>query len=80
MCKSAPTLKEALITEFRLAARFVVSHDFREGVRAQLVEKDRNPRWQPATLADVTEGMVAACFAPLGDQELQLTDHWVLVD
>ncbi len=73
-------MKEALVTEFRLAARFVVSPDFREGVRAALVDKDRAPKWQQSTLAEVTDAMVAACFAPLGEQELHLTDHWTLVD
>jgi enoyl-CoA hydratase len=74
------SLKEALVTDFRLASRLVVAADFREGVRAAVIDKDKNPKWRPATLADVTDDMVEACFAPLGAAELALKDHWTLVD
>ncbi len=80
MARSAPTLRDALVTDFRIASRITGSFDFREGVRAALIDKDRAPKWQPATLAEVSDEMVAAFFAPLGDDELQLTDHWTLVD
>ena len=43
-----------------------------EGVRAQIVDKDRNPRWTPATLAEVTVTDVERFFAPLGARELGL--------
>ncbi|TYL49949.1 enoyl-CoA hydratase/isomerase family protein [Nocardioides sp. BGMRC 2183] len=66
-------LAEALDTEYRLALRFHDHHDFVEGIRAQVVEKDRNPRWQPAAIDGVTGEAVAAFFAPLGDAELGLT-------
>lgn len=65
-------LEPALDLEYRLALRFHASHDFVEGVRAQVVDKDRNPRWSPARLAEVTEADVAAYFAPAGDRELGL--------
>jgi enoyl-CoA hydratase len=61
-------LRDCLAMEFRLATRMLVSHDFREGVRAALVDKDRSPKWQPASLAGV--GDVGGFFAPLGDAEL----------
>jgi enoyl-CoA hydratase len=80
MGRAAPTLKDALVTDFRLATRMVPGHDFREGVRAVLIDKDRSPKWQPATLAEVSEDTVAAAFAPLGENELRLTDHWKLID
>jgi enoyl-CoA hydratase len=56
--------------EMRIAARVVMSHDFSEGVRAVIVEKDNKPQWSPATLEGVTPAMVDAIFAPLpADQE-----------
>ncbi len=56
--------------EMRIAARMVQSHDFAEGVRAVIVEKDNAPRWDPADLAEVTPAMLDAIFAPLpADQE-----------
>jgi enoyl-CoA hydratase len=65
-------LGEALDLEYRLALRIHPSHDFAEGVRAQVVDKDRDPRWSPATLAEVREADVASYFATLGDRELGL--------
>jgi enoyl-CoA hydratase len=50
------TLENCLRREFRIACRMRLSHDFDEGVRALLVDKDRAPRWQPATLAAVDIG------------------------
>ncbi len=74
------SLKEQLKTEFRLTSRLLTHPDLREGVRAALIDKDRSPKWQPATLAEVTDDMVDACFAPLGTEELELQDRWTLVD
>ena len=45
-----------------LARHLVGGPDFAEGVRAQLVDKDRNPRWQHDRLEDVTRAEVLACF------------------
>jgi enoyl-CoA hydratase len=80
--RKAASLAEALKTEFRLVSRMAFLHDVREGVRAQLIDKDRAPKWQPATLADVTDAMVDACFAPLpaGEPELELIERWRLVE
>jgi enoyl-CoA hydratase/carnithine racemase len=74
------SLKDELKTEFRLTSRLLEHPDLREGVRAALIDKDRSPKWRPATLAEVTDDMVAACFAPLGADELELQDRWTLVD
>jgi enoyl-CoA hydratase len=59
-------------TEFRIVSRIVHGHDFYEGVRAVIVDKDNQPRWQPATLAEVSDAEVARHFAPLADGELDL--------
>ncbi|MEO7027491.1 MAG: enoyl-CoA hydratase/isomerase family protein [Caulobacteraceae bacterium] len=65
-----PSFADEMASEMRVAARMVQSHDFAEGVRAVIVEKDNTPRWKPATLAGVTEPMLDAVFAPLPlDQE-----------
>jgi enoyl-CoA hydratase len=51
--------------EYRIGARVVRKHDFLEGVRAVIVDKDNAPRWNPATLEGVTEAEIDAIFAPL---------------
>jgi enoyl-CoA hydratase len=61
-------LEQCLAMEYRLALRVLQSHDFREGVRAALVDKDKSPQWQPSSLAGV--GDLDAFFAPLGKREL----------
>lgn len=58
--------------EFRIVSRIIHGHDFYEGVRAVIVDKDNQPRWQPATLADIGEADVECHFAPLGPAELEL--------
>ncbi|MDZ4092327.1 MAG: enoyl-CoA hydratase/isomerase family protein [Arthrobacter sp.] len=67
------SLEETLAQEYRVGLRFLAGPDFREGIRAQVVDKDRNPQWQPATLAEVSRDDVASYFAPLGDRELMLS-------
>ena len=59
-------------TEFRIVSRVIHGHDFYEGVRAVIVDKDNKPRWQPTTLAEVSEAEVERHFAPLGADELGL--------
>jgi len=59
-------------TEFRIVSRIIHGHDFFEGVRAVIVDKDNRPVWQPATLAEVSEAEIARHFAPLADGELAL--------
>jgi enoyl-CoA hydratase len=64
-------LEAALALEYRLTQHVMAAHDFYEGVRAMLIDKDQKPRWQPATLAEIGDGMVEAYFAPLADRELR---------
>ncbi|AXJ09696.1 enoyl-CoA hydratase/isomerase family protein [Arthrobacter sp. PM3] len=67
------SLAQALEQEYRVGVHFLAGPDFREGIRAQVVDKDRSPRWKPATLAEVTGDDVAGYFAPLGGRELRLS-------
>lgn len=62
--------EECIKLEFRLTNRFMRGHDFYEGVRAVIIEKDNAPKWQPADLAGVSDSDVANYFAPLGGNEL----------
>ena len=61
----AKSFAEVMAMEYRIACRMVATHDFAEGVRAVIVEKDNAPRWNPARLEEVTEADVDAIFAPL---------------
>jgi enoyl-CoA hydratase/carnithine racemase len=61
-----------MAAEFRIVSRIVEGHDFYEGVRAVIVDKDNAPRWRPAELAQVSAEEVARHFAPLGAPELVL--------
>lgn len=66
------TFDECMQLEYRLACRFMRGHDFFEGVRAVVIDKDNIPDWQPATLAAVTGEIVAGYFAPLPEGELAI--------
>lgn len=55
--------------EYALATRVVRTHDFREGVRALLIDKDNSPRWDPATPEEVTGEMLDVLFSPLPASE-----------
>lgn len=59
-----PTLDDVLVQEYRVSCASLRSHDLVEGIRAQLVDKDRNPQWSPQSLAEVTEADVEAYFTP----------------
>ncbi len=58
--------------EFRIVSRIIEGHDFYEGVRAVIVDKDNAPRWQPATLDGVGAADVERHFAPRPGDELVL--------
>ena len=58
------TLEDVLIQEYRVSCASARSHDFVEGIRAQLVDKDRNPAWSPADLSAVTANDIESYFAP----------------
>ncbi len=62
--------EDCMRLEYRLATRFMRGHDFFEGVRAVVIDKDNRPAWSPATLDGVTGDMVDAYFAPLPGGDL----------
>ncbi|XP_023164235.2 3-hydroxyisobutyryl-CoA hydrolase, mitochondrial isoform X2 [Drosophila hydei] len=64
------SLAQCLIMEYRLAVRHLEPRaDFKEGVRALLIDKDQKPKWQPSTLAEVTEDHLQWFFKKLPDTE-----------
>jgi enoyl-CoA hydratase len=65
-------LADCLKMEYRVASRAVMAHDFREGVRATLIDRDGKPHWQPASLAAAKDSDIAGYFAGLGAKELVL--------
>ncbi len=58
--------------EFGIVRKIMEGPDFHEGVRAQIIDKDRNPAWSPDTLGAVDEDLLAPYFADLGDLALQI--------
>lgn len=70
--RQLPTLEECLGLEYRFTYRSQEMSDFLEGIRAAVIDKDRNPRWRTGRLEEVHPSQVAALLAPLGDYELGL--------
>lgn len=62
-----PSFAAEMTTEYGLAVRMTHRPDFREGVRALLIDKDNQPRWDPPRPVDVTDELVASMFEPLPD-------------
>ncbi|MBR0552512.1 enoyl-CoA hydratase/isomerase family protein [Stakelama marina] len=63
------TFEDEMRQEFAVASRVCQRHDFIEGVRAVIVDKDNDPKWNPATPEGVTEHLIDQIFAPLPDEE-----------
>ena len=66
------SFRDAMKLEYRLSCRVMQGHDFYEGVRAAVIDKDQAPHWHPARLEDVSEAAIDAYFTPLGADELQI--------
>jgi len=62
------SFSECMRAEFRIVSRIVYGHDFYEGVRATIIDKDNAPRWRPADLAGVAQRAVEEHFAPLAEE------------
>jgi enoyl-CoA hydratase len=71
LARASASLEECLVREYRAALEVFASDDFREGVRAAVIDKDRNPRWSPSRIEDVTPEMLAPYFAEIGADELK---------
>jgi enoyl-CoA hydratase len=65
----AHAFDEVMLMEHRISRRLAVGHDFLEGVRAVILDKDNSPAWRPATLEAVTDDEIAAIFSPLPSAE-----------
>jgi enoyl-CoA hydratase len=63
------TFADNMAMEYRIGARVVQRHDFLEGVRAVIIDKDNAPRWSPATLPEVSDALLDEIFAPLPKDE-----------
>ena len=71
LARKSSSLEECLVREYRAALEVFASDDFREGVRAAVIDKDRSPKWSPPRIEDVTPAMVAPYFAEIGADELK---------
>ncbi|MGW6732442.1 enoyl-CoA hydratase/isomerase family protein [Streptomyces sp. NPDC055013] len=65
-------LERVLDQEYRVSCAALTAPDLVEGIRAQVVDKDRDPRWSPATIVEVTDADVERFFTSLGERELGL--------
>ena len=71
-------LEDCLKMDFRLSQAFMLERDFYEGIRAQLVDKDKHPRWDPPTLAGVDAELVDRHFRFVPERELDFGTDWPL--
>ncbi|WP_096289800.1 enoyl-CoA hydratase/isomerase family protein [Mycobacterium ahvazicum] len=61
------TLEDVLVQDYRVSSASAHSHDLVEGIRAQIIDKDRNPKWSPPDFAAVSAADIEAYFAPVDD-------------
>jgi enoyl-CoA hydratase len=71
LARRAHSLEECLVREYQAALEVFRSDDFREGVRAAIIDKDRRPKWTPAAIEDVTPEMVASYFGETSIKKLK---------
>lgn len=67
---AAKDFDACMVMEYRLSQHLMAAHDFFEGVRALIVDKDNAPQWRPDTLAAIDDAAVEAYFAPLDQGDL----------
>lgn len=64
-------VEDCLVTEYRMSQHCMAGHDFAEGIRALLIDKDMKPAWRPGRLEEVGDTLVEAHFMPLGARDLR---------
>ena len=64
-------VEESFRQDYRIALACIAGHDFIEGIRAAIVDKDRNPKWRPDKLEEVTPDIVQRHFQFVGALELK---------
>jgi len=64
-----PDFAANMVMEYRIGSRVLVRPDFAEGVRAVIVDKSNDPKWDPATPEGVSEELIESIFAPLPENE-----------
>jgi enoyl-CoA hydratase len=67
-------VEESFQQDYRISLACIAEHDFIEGIRATIVDKDRNPVWRPAKPKDVTKDIVDRHFKSVGALELNFTE------
>ncbi len=67
-------VEQSFQQDYRIALACIAGHDFIEGIRATIVDKDRNPSWRPDKLEDVTAEIVDRHFRSVGELELTFAD------
>jgi enoyl-CoA hydratase len=67
-------VEQSFQQDYRIALACIAGHDFIEGIRATIVDKDRNPAWRPDRLEDVTSDIVDHHFKPVGALELKFSE------
>jgi enoyl-CoA hydratase len=69
--KSFKRVEESFVQDYRIALACIAGHDFIEGIRAAVVDKDRNPAWRPDRLEAVTPDIIERHFKSVGTLELK---------
>lgn len=69
----AKNFAETMQMEYRMSQHFALGHDFPEGVRALLVDKDHKPNWDPDKIEDVSDSLVKSYFGPVKWGDLSIS-------
>ena len=73
--RKAQTIEDILKLEYRFTHRSMEHGDFLEGIRAQIIDKDRKPKWNPSTLEELTQDIINSMLTSLGTEELTFQEN-----